>query len=358
MKNNDFAVSMNRGGELIQRNSHKFITDKYKPDNPFLWGPIPYFLMILCIGIDVSVFYSLFVRISYDNTNMIWIEVSGLAFAADIVATYAGILAKRIKQGLSRDKLNLGLLLLVPILALIINGILRVTTMSLSSADGTVDAATIALTIFSIVTPVFTSIGNFAIGFQSYDPLAKRMCREEIELEDIRDYCRRLEAIKEECDNCIEEHRKCRSAMDQQHLINAKKELINDALIRSAAVEVKLMEYLGDPASTNVLSKSHCDEIFERLNCELKALTMACDKNADAEKSEVKELYGEESGAMEPEGMDELDALEEPEIMEEPDIIEEPAALEEQTEGMDEPEAIDEPDVIEEKHADDSSEAA
>ncbi len=272
MKSKSFAVNMNSGGELIQHNLHVFTHEKFKPDNPFMWGPIPYFLMAVCIIIDVAFFKSLFVRISYDDPTMILLETAGLAFAADVVAAYAGILAKRISQGLCRDRFNLCLLLFVPILALVINGILRVATMSLSTVDGTIDAGTIALTVIAIVTPVFTSIGNFAISFQSYDPLAKKMKREEIAIDEMRDFCRRLEAIMEECEEFSEENL---IKNDREHLLNAKKELVNDAIERIDHIEVKLMEYLGDPTSTNVLSKSKCEEVIKRLRNELEGLTEA-----------------------------------------------------------------------------------
>jgi hypothetical protein len=248
--------------------------------------------MTVCSVIDVAFFRSLFVRISYDEPMMIWLEVAGLAFAADVVAAYAGILAKRINQGLSRDKLNLILLLSVPILALIVNGVLRYATMSLNSVDGTVDAATIALTIIAIVTPVFTSIGNFAISFQTYNPLGQKMCREEMAIDEVRDFCRRLEAIKAECDDFDEEKI---IEMDRQHLANAKMELINDALIRCADTGVKLMECQGDPASTNVLSKSRCDEIIDRLIRELKALQSACGEDFPPEKRNVTEKKQEDA---------------------------------------------------------------
>ena len=279
MKNSDFAVKMNRGGELVQEHMHDFTHNKYRSDSMFLWGPIPYFLMIACVVIDIAFFRSLFVRISYDEPTMIWLEVAGLAFAADVVSAYAGILAKQIKQGLSRDKINLYLLLSVPILALIVNAVLRVATMPLTSVDGSVDAVAIALTIIAIVVPVFTSIGNFAISFQTYDPLGKRMCREEMALDEVREYCRRLRAIKAECDNSSESRMK---EMDKKHLANAKKELVSDAYMLYADVRVKLMEHLGDPASTNVLSKSCCDVILERLNRELKLLEELSNSDLDA----------------------------------------------------------------------------
>lgn len=40
-------------------------------------------------------------------------------------------------------------------------------------------------------------------------------------------------------------------------------------------MRVQLMEQLGDPTSTNVLSKSRSDEIFDRLGRELAALAAA-----------------------------------------------------------------------------------
>lgn len=284
MKNNHFAFRMNRGGELIHEDVHNLTREKYKPDSFFLCGPISYILMIACVLIDVAFFKSLFEKISYDSPEMIWLEVAGLAFAADIVAAYAGVLAKRIYQGLSKDKMNLTLLLSVPILALVINGVLRYATMPLTTMDGTVDAATIALTIISIATPVFTSVGNFAISFQTYDPLGNKMCREEIAIDDIRDYCRRLEAIKEECEDFDEEEIRER---DRQHLANGKMELMNDALIISAETRVKLMEYLGDPASTNVLSKSYCDAIFDRLDQELEKMKKICSEDALPETKKI-----------------------------------------------------------------------
>lgn len=275
MTDKNFSLKMNQNGELMQSQSHlhKLTKAKYKPDTPFLWGPVSYLLMLICTTIDLSFFRSLFQRISYDEPAMILLEVSGMAFAADIVAAFAGILAKRIKQGLSKDKLNMVLLLSVPVFALIINGILRVATMSLSSADGTIDSATIALTIISIVIPICTSIGNFSIGCLTYDPLGQKMCREEMALDEIRDYIRRLEAIKKECDSFNPEQI---IEMDRQHLVNAKKALINDALILSADAKIQLMEYLGNPTSTNILSNSHCNDIFNRLNRELQSLETAC----------------------------------------------------------------------------------
>lgn len=104
------------------------------------------------------------------------------------------------------------------------------------------------------------------------NPLAKQLCREEITLNELKNYIRRLEAIQDECDSFNSSQIQ---DADHQHLINAKKDLINDSLTLLADMRVQLMEQLGDPTSTNVLSKSRSDEIFDRLGRELAALAAA-----------------------------------------------------------------------------------
>ena len=93
MTDKNFSLKMNQNGELMQSQSHlhKLTKAKYKPDTPFLWGPVSYLLMLICTTIDLSFFRSLFQRISYDEPAMILLEVSGMAFAADIVAALAKI---------------------------------------------------------------------------------------------------------------------------------------------------------------------------------------------------------------------------------------------------------------------------
>ena len=264
----EFVIKMNQAGELLQENMHVHTRNKYKADSPFMWGAIPYILMIGCTVIDIAFFHSLFKLISPDKKELIGFQVAGLAFAADVVAAYAGVHAKRIVQRLSNDRLNLYLLISVPVLALIVNGILRIATMSVVAPEGKIDANVIALTIISIFTPIFTSIGNFAISFQCFDPLAIRLYREEMALDEIRDYIRRLTAIKNESDNFSCDRLK---EIDQALLQKEKEILLNDGLTRYSNMKTTLMVALGDPAATSFLSMQP-DELFERLHEEMKQL--------------------------------------------------------------------------------------
>ena len=50
MTDKNFSLKMNQNGELMQSQSHlhKLTKAKYKPDTPFLWGPVSYLLMLIC----------------------------------------------------------------------------------------------------------------------------------------------------------------------------------------------------------------------------------------------------------------------------------------------------------------------
>ena len=271
MKENKFAVSMNDSGELLQEHIHDITARKYKADSLLFSTIFPYLLMAVCVVIDLAFFCSLFMRVSHDKPILVAIEVAGFAFAADVVPAYAGTLKRQIDEGISRSRHSLYRLIAIPIVALIMNTILRTLTIRLDNPNGTVQPETIALTIASIVIPIFTSLTNFELGCIVYDPIKIKMYREEMAIDEMKDYIRRLEVIKQECDNFNANRLK---EMDDAQLRNAKKKVINDALLLYADVRLQLAEYLGDPASTNILSKPHCDEIFDRLSIELQLLEM------------------------------------------------------------------------------------
>lgn len=273
MPNNAFILEMNDGGELLRRDIHSTTLNKHKPDSPFLSTPVSFLLMVMCVVIDVAFFRSLFVQISYDTPFMIWLETLGLAFAADIIPAFAGILAKNIAQGLRRDKFNLGLLLCVPSAALLVNASLRTVTVSLNSATGVADAESIALAIISIVMPILTSLGNFGISYQTFDPLSNRLMREELALEELDDTLRRLEALLSEADSFNENEL---LELDHEHLFVAKQQVINDALERVNHAGLTLAEHLQDPTSTNVVGKTQVNDIIQQLTTELNAIGSAC----------------------------------------------------------------------------------
>ena len=270
-KNKELLISLNKDGEIIDNQLHQYTRSKYKPDNPFFYGFMPYVLMGLCITIDLFFFQSLFQRISYDNSTMLFMEVIGLGFAADLVPVYAGVVAKRIHQGISRERFILGLLLAVPITALIINIVLRAATIELMNADGTVDAAAKALTLISMAVPVFTSVGGFAISYSCYSPIEIQLCRQELALETQRDICRRVEGILGDYAADPDFVQRL-NEIDERKYQEALKLQRAKAITYADYVRQRIKEHLGNPSSNDALSQDEGNMILKRLDTELALL--------------------------------------------------------------------------------------
>lgn len=282
MKNKDSQIINVKKNGKLSLEFHHF--NEYQEENIFLKGFIPKFLIVMCVLIDIAFFYNLFQRISYDSPLTITLEVAGLAFAADIVSVYAGILLKQNTQKLTHEKGILYLLVGVVAFALIINGVLRLSTMSLSTVDGSIDSTTVALTIVGIVTPIFTSLGNFAISYFTYNPLCEHLYRLEVELQNIKDAQRQVKSLisdykYNDAERLID--------LDHKKLNNAKLDLINDAFIALSEVHLTMMEYLSDPSSTNVLSKSDFDRIVNRLNKELNEMKCIVESEITLNKEDI-----------------------------------------------------------------------
>lgn len=54
MKDNTFALKMNKDGELLLENSDDAVKAKYKPDSLLLCAPVSYLLMLFCVVIDIA----------------------------------------------------------------------------------------------------------------------------------------------------------------------------------------------------------------------------------------------------------------------------------------------------------------
>ena len=54
MKDNTFALKMNKDGELLLENSDDAVKAKYKPDSLLLCAPVSYLLMLFCVVIIVK----------------------------------------------------------------------------------------------------------------------------------------------------------------------------------------------------------------------------------------------------------------------------------------------------------------
>ena len=103
MRNTGSFARKNNMGELVCEDLDRAIKKKYKPDTICKSSIISFFIMVICITIDIAFYINLFRLISYDEPNMIILEVAGLSMASDFVPIYIALIAKRIRQGISKE---------------------------------------------------------------------------------------------------------------------------------------------------------------------------------------------------------------------------------------------------------------
>ena len=288
MRNTGSFARKNNMGELVCEDLDRAIKKKYKPDTICKSSIISFFIMVICITIDIAFYINLFRLISYDEPNMIILEVAGLSMASDFVPIYIAMIAKRIRQGISKEKPLLALSIIVTVIALITNAFIRIATMSTVSSSGTLDAPTLCITLFAVIVPIMTSLTSGIVSYYAYDPLSKKMLKEEIGIAELTEEIRRYKAIISDYtydENCEEELKK----LDTGYYNIAKRSLLNEAVAICNNVRVKLMEYLGNPTATNMLSESQVDDVFNRLNKELVSLNDSIDVINDlTDKAEIK----------------------------------------------------------------------
>lgn len=282
-KSKSFLTLDRSGGEFLYQGGQDPIRKKYRPDTPFDLGFVPYLVMLFCGTVDAVIFIALFRQISFDSPLMICVEVGGLLFGFDVVPLYMGIQLKRVKEGLDNSRFPLWMAFLAFALACGLNVCLRLLTIDELSPDlsvlpgygaaveSEIDPEALALTLFSIVTPLVTSIGSFFISFVTYKPLRVRLRRYEEMLDEKRDQIRRLDGFLAEYEEDRTFEEELRRA-DEGRLEEMRRTQKAQVCAYCDHVRLRLKEHLADPASTSALSEDNGQAILERLDRELAAL--------------------------------------------------------------------------------------
>ena len=264
-----------KDGEIRYNGNHA-IAKRYQPETLFDRPIAPYVLMVVCLSVDLAVFYSLFSQISYDSPMMLLIQLLGMGFCYDAIPLYLGIHYRRYRQGLTKDRAILLLALGVFILAVILNTVLHVATIDLRSlTQEEADPTAVVLTLFGIVLPVLTSAGSFFVSYLTSNPLLQKKRNLEVAMNEVNDHIRRFESILVDYD-AEEEHLEA----DDQAKFHAMQMMIRAKLL-SACNDVResLKEKLADPAANSALSDENYPlEVLERFERELMLLGLESNK--------------------------------------------------------------------------------
>lgn len=275
-------------GEITDCTVNNILNEKHRPDNPLDRSFVPYIIMLFCMGVDLTIFLSLFKMISYDSPIMLAVQVGGFLLCFDVTPVFLGITLRRSKARLSSSKLMMYLALAVFVGAAVVNLVLRIQTFDLiapapaltvdsgslmvgtEAAASSVGSKEIAQTIFAVVVPILTSAGSFFISYITFDPLKVLQKRYEKLLALKRDELRRVQAILSEYNSdshyeetlCSEERVKYTQASLEQRSKLAKYMLY---------VRQQLIAALNDPASTSALSADDYQTLLEKVNSTLDA---------------------------------------------------------------------------------------
>jgi len=276
-------------GEIMDGTVNNILNEKHRPDNPLDRSFVPYLIMLFCMGVDLTIFLSLFKMISYSSPVLLAVQVGGFLLCFDFVPVFLGIMLRRSKAGLSSSKLMMYLALAVFIGAAVVNLVLRLQTLdlvapaptaiadtgSLMVGEETVAAASIgskeiAQTIFAVVVPLLTSAGSFFVSYVTFNPLKVMQKRYEKLLALKRDELRRVQAILSEynADSNYEETLRSEERVKYTQTSLEQRSRLAKYMLYTRQ---KLIEALNDPASTSALSADNYQTLLEQVNSTLDA---------------------------------------------------------------------------------------
>lgn len=312
MKKFKDLLTLEKNGELSYNGLNSYIKSKYKADSPFEYSFVPYLIMFFCGTVDLLVFLNMFKMLSYESTLIVGVQTCALVLAFDVIPIYLGIHLKKIKLGLTKDKLVLWCAIGVCILGVAVNTSLRIMTMDIMAPDlsdtttsyynnypaenTTTDSedeeenmTAISMAVMGICVPIITSICSFIVSFSTADLIKTRKRRLEKALSEKSDEIRRLNALLFEYESYEDfaEHLK-----ENDHGKFEEMKKMDKALVVEYCeyVRQRLKEYLGDPTSNNILSEETCIAILERLDREIAALNWSDNQLVSSSEDKVKAI--------------------------------------------------------------------
>lgn len=274
MRKNNEIIKMDSNGEIEYLKLHSDTKRLYQPDTPFYHPVAPYLMLLLCGLTDFFVFKSLFDLVDYTDPVMKAFSIIGLLIGFDVMPIFTGVHAKRISQGLSKDRFVLLIALFVSLLALVLNVELRMTTVDLLVPGREVTPVAISLAVFGCCLPVITSIASYVISYLTYNPLSIQKRRLEEAISEKEDEIRRFEAVitDYEADRDFPKRLEELDELRYREMLKLQRAKV---VGYCDYVRQRLKEHLGDPAAHNALSKKQCEEILKKLDAELAALDAA-----------------------------------------------------------------------------------
>ena len=246
----------------------KLVRRNHRPDTALEHPAAAWVFMFFFGLLDLIMFKDLFGTFLYAHQSMQLVSIIALLAGFDVAPICLGVLLKKHEQKLPVSKLAAAILTGAFVLALALNITLRAATKDRVLPDFSVKQTAItsgqpsadheplanAYAVFAAFAPLLTSGVSFAVSHMSANPLKNRLKSLALSQVQLEDEITQLEAVLTEYD--MDEDR-FRRQLDSDEALQAN--LIR--LTREKAfycfdyVRERLKEHLGDPTSSNILSK-------------------------------------------------------------------------------------------------------
>lgn len=235
--------------------------------------------MVVCGILDFTMFHQIFASFLYDSLAVRMLSIIGMLIGFDLSPIFLGIVLKKRKQGINAGRVTEVVMIIAFVIAFIANISLRIAVRKLILPDilfsNTFDDGTaigpalhvnfpMVYALFASALPVVTSFVSFGVSYQSANPLrarAQKLKEEQIRTEDaiaqIEAVLMEYEADSDYLNRLLEE--------DEQKYRNMLEIIQERTLLYCDYVRERLKEHLGDPTSSNELSKDNRGHLLQLL---------------------------------------------------------------------------------------------
>lgn len=270
-KSNERLYKIDNQGHLKFPLRAEIVRNFGKADSVWEHPAASVFIMTVCGLLDFVMFRQLFSSFLYDSKVVQMFSIIAMLIGFDVAPIYLGHVLKNRRQGLNSSVIAAVFYGTAFMVAFIANIILRIAVKDMvlpdlsltmtsilggTSETNTTNSLALIYALFASTMPVITSLVSFGVSFQSSNPLRKRVKKLREEQITIEDNIVEIEALLMEYEEDLD-HFKRLLEEDEQKYQNMIEMLHEKTVFYCDYVRERLKEHLGNPTSSNELSKDN-----------------------------------------------------------------------------------------------------
>ncbi len=278
MKNRLYSID--EQGNLKFSLRSRLNKEKGKPESIWEHQTTVLIIMTICCILDTVMFFQLFNSYLSDDPYVRMLSIIAMLIGFDVAPILIGVELRKRNLGLRANNIVIYAFGIAFIVAFLWNIVLRIATKDLVLPDNTMTSSLIGTVtnvassknkmatvnaLFAASLPVITSLVSFGVSFYSYNPVRKRLNELKAEQIQLEDSIVELEALLLEYES--DPNYWSRMLEDDEQKYLSTLDLIQELTIYYCDyVRERIKEHLGDPASSNELSKNQRKNFIRMIN--------------------------------------------------------------------------------------------